>query len=382
MAVCRPSHASGSLRSRDRIRLVAPPVALAAGLPMTPATGRTTKMRRPWLTPNLAWRAGAIVQPAPAQRDPRRANDPGALARRLRRLVQALAVSLPEPPPLYGIRRALYLLMRFRHANRFFASLETARGDALPTLTVIVIAKNEEAMIGRCLRSVGFADARIVLDSGSTDRTVETALACGARVETTADWPGFGPQKNRALALATTDWVLSLDADEWLDAEAAAAVRDALARGGADAYELPRRSRFCGRVVRHCGWSPDYVCRLFRRGRARFSDDLVHERLIVDGPVKRLSHPIDHDSIESWADAEDKIARYAEAAAQQMAARGRRGSYFSALLHGWGAFAKTLLLRTGVLDGTTGWQVAEYNRRYAEAKWRRLAELTRARKAT
>jgi glycosyltransferase involved in cell wall biosynthesis len=250
----------------------------------------------------------------------------------------------------------------------------------VPTLTVIVIAKNEEAMIGRCLRSVDFADARIVVDSGSTDRTVDIASACGARVVSTMDWPGFGAQKNRALAFAETDWVLSLDADEWLDASAAAEVRRVIERAEADAFELPRRSRFCGRVVRHCGWSPDYVCRLFRRGAARFSDDLVHERLIVKGVVRRLRQPIDHDSIESWADAEDKIARYAYAAAQQMAARGRRASRFNALLHGWGAFVKTLVLRAGVLDGATGWQVAEYNRRYAEAKWRRLAELTRAAK--
>lgn len=97
----------------------------------------------------------------------------------------------------------------------------------------------------------------------------------------------------------------------------------------------------------------------------------------MDGPTGRLKRPIDHDSIESWADAEDKIARYAQAAAQQMAARGRHGSRLSAFFHGWGAFVKTLVLRAGFLDGTTGWQVAEYNRRYAEAKWRRLADLIR-----
>ena len=188
-------------------------------------------------------------------------------------------------------------------------------------------------MIERCLRSVAFADALVVVDSGSTDDTVKVAEACGARVVTTVDWPGFGAQKNRALALAESDWVLSLDADEWLETEAASEVRAAIARGDADAYELPRRSRFCGQVVRHCGWSPDYVCRLFRRGRARFSDDLVHERLIVDGRVARLKRPIDHDSIESWAEAEDKIRRYSQAAAQQMAARGRRGSRLRAALH-------------------------------------------------
>ncbi len=229
-------------------------------------------------------------------------------------------------------------------------------------------------MIERCLRSVDFADARIVVDSGSTDRTLERAIACGARVVATTDWPGFGPQKNRALDLAATDWVLSLDADEWLDADAAAEVRAAIAGDDADAFELPRRSRFCGKVVRHCGWSPDYVCRLFRRGRARFSDDLVHERLVVDGRVKRLRRPIDHDSIESWEDAEDKIERYSRAAALQMGLRGRRASRFDAPLHGWAAFVKTLVFRAGVLDGATGWRVAEYNRRYAEAKWRRLAD--------
>ena len=232
-------------------------------------------------------------------------------------------------------------------------------------------------MIERCLRSVAFADALVVVDSGSTDDTVKVAEACGARVVTTVDWPGFGAQKNRALALAESDWVLSLDADEWLETEAASEVRAAIARGDADAYELPRRSRFCGQVVRHCGWSPDYVCRLFRRGRARFSDDLVHERLIVDGRVARLKRPIDHDSIESWAEAEDKIRRYSQAAAQQMTARGRRGSRLRAALHGWSAFVKTLVLRAGILDGATGWQVARYNRHSTEAKWRRLAELTR-----
>ncbi len=252
----------------------------------------------------------------------------------------------------------------------------------MPGLTVIVITKNEEAMIERCLRSVDFADARIVVDSGSTDRTVARATACNAQVVTTTDWPGFGPQKNRALDLAETDWVLSLDADEWLDADATVDVQAAMIAGDADAFELPRRSRFCGRVVRHCGWSPDYVCRLFRRGRARFSDDLVHERLVVDGRIKRLRQPIDHDSIESWADAEDKIARYSQAAARQMAARGRRASWFDAPLHGWAAFVKTLVLRAGVLDGATGWQVAEYNRRYAEAKWRRLADHSREQAAS
>jgi hypothetical protein len=140
---------------------------------------------------------------------------------------------------------------------------------------------------------------------------------------------------------------------------------------------MPRRSRFCGDIVRHCGWSPDYVLRLFRRGQGRFSDHLVHERLIVEGRIGRLAEPIEHDSITSWDDALDKIERYAEAAAKQMAAQGRRGSHAKAVLRGAAAFAKTYLLRAGFLDGRIGWMVADYNRRYTFEKWRRLAELSR-----
>ncbi|MET0917145.1 MAG: glycosyltransferase family 2 protein, partial [Burkholderiales bacterium] len=150
-------------------------------------------------------------------------------------------------------------------------------------LSVILIAKDEEACIARALRSVAWADEIVVVDSGSIDRTVDIARELGARVIVAADWPGFGAQKNRALDLATGAWVLSLDADEWLSAPSADEIRRALDVdvAGIAAYRLPRRSSFCGRFMRHSGWWPDYVVRLFRRGRARFSDDIVHERLVV-----------------------------------------------------------------------------------------------------
>jgi glycosyltransferase involved in cell wall biosynthesis len=248
-------------------------------------------------------------------------------------------------------------------------------GDDVPSLSLIVITKNEEASIARCLSSLDFADDIVVVDSGSTDRTVELARAHGAHVVSTTDWPGFGPQKSRALNLARGDWVFSLDADEWIDASFIAQIKTAIADPNApSAYETPRRSRFCGQIIRHGGWSPDYVVRLFQRGRARFSDDLVHEGLIVDGPIRRLKVRIEHDCITSWADAEDKIKSYSVTAAQQLAARGFRGSPLKASLHGWTAFLKAYVYRAGFLDGAAGWGVAEYNRRYADAKWRRLAE--------
>ncbi len=245
-------------------------------------------------------------------------------------------------------------------------------------LSLIVITRNEEASIGRCLDSLNFADEKIVVDSGSTDRTLEIASAHGARVVSTTDWPGFGPQKSRALDLARGDWVISLDADEWIEPGFIAVIKNAISDTNAPAaYRMSRRSRFNGQIIRHSGWSPDYVVRLFRRGRARFSDDLVHERLIVDGPIARLDMRIEHDSITSWADAEDKIERYSAAAARQLAARGVRGSPLKATLRGWAAFLKTYIYRGGFLDGAAGWDIAQYNRLYTDAKWRRLAEYSR-----
>jgi len=153
-------------------------------------------------------------------------------------------------------------------------------------ISVVIITKNEEANIERCLRSVDWADEIIVLDSGSTDRTVEISQELGARVSVTADWPGFGPQKNRALEQATGDWVLSLDADEWVTPDLREEILNVISGPeGAVGFRVPRLSSFCGRFMRHSGWWPDYVTRLFRRGAAKFSDDVVHERVIAEGKV-------------------------------------------------------------------------------------------------
>jgi glycosyltransferase involved in cell wall biosynthesis len=248
----------------------------------------------------------------------------------------------------------------------------------VPRLSLIVITKNEEAAIARCLRSANFADEMVVVDHGSTDKTAEIARSLGARVIVTSDWPGFGPQKNRALGQATSDWVLSLDADEWIEPGLAGEIRNAIVRAdAADGYEIPRRSRFCGKIVLHGDWRGDRVLRLFRRGQGRFSDDKVHERAIVEGRIARLSSPLEHDSITDPADADDKIDRYATAAAAQLAAEGKTSSAAKAALRGWAAFLRSYLLRLGFLDGLTGLRVADYNRRYTYEKWARLAKRSR-----
>jgi glycosyltransferase involved in cell wall biosynthesis len=244
----------------------------------------------------------------------------------------------------------------------------------VPRLSLIVIARNEEAAIGRCLGSAAFADEIVVVDNDSSDKTVEIARSFRAKVIKAPDWPGFGPQKNRALKAATGDWVLSLDADEWVGPALSAAIKRVMADSdAADGYEMPRRSRFRGKVIRYGGWWPDHVLRLFRRERGRFSDDPVHERLIVDGRVERLRAPIDHDAIADAADAREKASRYAAIAAAELARKGVQANGFTALGHAAWAFFNTYFVRAGFLDGRAGLGVALYNTRYTWQKWQRLA---------
>ena len=247
------------------------------------------------------------------------------------------------------------------------------------TLSVIVIAKNESAAIRRCLDSVAWADERIVLDSGSTDGTPELARGCGARVEMTTDWPGFGPQKNRALALATGDWVLSLDADEWVTPELRAEIERALQVANPPAaWRMPRSSSYCGRFMRHSGWWPDHVLRLFRRGAARFSDDLVHERLVVDGATGTLTAPLLHEAIRDLADARAKRDAYSTASAEMLYRRGVRASMATAVLHGAWTFVRTYLLRAGFLDGREGFWLACTNAGGTYYRYAKLAQKWRA----
>jgi glycosyltransferase involved in cell wall biosynthesis len=250
--------------------------------------------------------------------------------------------------------------------------------SVMTSLSLVVIARNEEDCIARCLRSASFADQMIVVANASTDRTVEIARELGATVVETEDWPGFGPQKNRALDAATGEWVLSLDADEWLEPATADEIRRAVARpGDRRGFNIPRRSRFCGQIVRHGGWSPDLVLRLFRRDAGRFSDDLVHERVIVQGPLGRLSAPIEHDSVVDLDDAHDKIGRYAEIAARQIVESGASSSAWKALTRSGWAFTYSYFIRCGFADGLVGAMVAAYQASYTYQKWARAAIMLR-----
>lgn len=240
------------------------------------------------------------------------------------------------------------------------------------SLSVIVITHNESARLRACLESVAFAGEVVVVDSGSTDDTIAIARSMGARVSQTADWPGFGPQKNRALDLAMGDWVLSIDADERVTPQLREQIEAAVARGAFDAYSVKRRSSYCGQYMNHSGWYPDRIVRLIRRGSARFSDALVHEALQVQGPVGRLEGELLHESYPDLETVLDKVNRYSTAGAQSLHREGVTGSLGKALGHGLWAFVRTYLLKRGFLDGRLGLALAISN---AEGTYYRYLKL-------
>lgn len=239
-------------------------------------------------------------------------------------------------------------------------------------LSVIVITRNEKANISDCLQTVHFADEVIVLDNASTDGTADIARSLGARVAVTADWPGFGPQKNRALDLAGGEWVLSIDADERVTPELREEILSTISAAPLqDAFSFPRLSSYCGQYMMHSGWNPDWVIRLFRRGKARFSDDLVHERLTAQGPVARLNAPMLHLSFPDFESVLDKVNRYSTAGAQGLVRNGKSASLWSAIAHGAWAFLRTYIFRRGFLDGQLGLALAISN---AEGTYYRYAK--------
>ena len=239
------------------------------------------------------------------------------------------------------------------------------------SLSVIIITKNEAHSIGKCLESVAWADEIVVIDSGSSDATVEICTAFGAKVHV-MDWPGFGPQKNRALDLATGDWILSLDADEIVTPELAHEIAHAVSTGSAQAYDFPRSSSYCGRFMRHGGWWPDRITRLFSRNCARFSDDLVHEKLVVNGITESLASPLLHIAFTDPEEVLRKIDQYSTAGACMMAERNKKATLASAILHGLWTFIRTYILKAGFLDGREGFMLAVSN---AEGTYYRYLKL-------
>jgi glycosyltransferase involved in cell wall biosynthesis len=227
------------------------------------------------------------------------------------------------------------------------------------TLSVVLITLNEAANLPRTLASVRGLGEIIVLDSGSTDSTLDIARNFGACVYTES-WKGFGPQKNSAISRATTDWILSLDADEELSPALAGEIQALLAGNPAfNAYLIPRLNHFLGRPLRHGGYWPDPKLRLFRRGVARFGDRSVHETMQSGEPAGRLRGHLIHHCYPTLTEYIEHINRYSDLSAQPLVDSGRAGSSWlwlswNALVNPAATFLYNYVFRLGFLDGRAG----------------------------
>ena len=244
-------------------------------------------------------------------------------------------------------------------------------------LTVTVITLNEAANVERALESVAWADEIIVIDSGSTDATVDIARRHATRVEV-LDWPGYGAQKNRAADMAANDWILSIDADERVTPEMAREIRKLMSAANgtepaARGYRIPRVTWVFDRLLRTTDWYPDWQLRLYDRRVGRWNGRRVHESVDLPGPPGRLRHDLQHYAYRDVAHHLATIDRYTTLAAEQWAAKGRTTA-LGAIVHAKLAFLRNFVLRGGFRDGAAGLMVSTLNSYYVFLKFVKLWE--------
>jgi glycosyltransferase involved in cell wall biosynthesis len=245
----------------------------------------------------------------------------------------------------------------------------------VPKLSVTVITKNEAADIEEALKSVAWADELVVVDSMSGDVTAEKARALGARVDV-REWPGYVAQKNHAAAMASHDWILSLDADERVTPPLAEEVKAALASDPShSAYRMPRVTRHLGRWIRTTDWYPDYQVRLYDRRRAEWTGRRVHEAMSVRGSVGEFKGELWHYAYRDIADHLETIDRYTTYAAADMKEDGRTAGLLQLAGHPPLAFLRNYLLRGGVMDGAPGLIISAMNAYYVFLKFAKLWQL-------
>jgi glycosyltransferase involved in cell wall biosynthesis len=242
----------------------------------------------------------------------------------------------------------------------------------MPLISVIIITKNEAYNIEACLQSVTWADEIIVVDSGSTDETVELCRHYTNKILVT-DWPGYGIQKQRALEMATGEWVLSIDADERVTPELKQEILSTIPKTTNNGFEIPFISEYCGKLIRFGDWWNDRQVVFFRRTKACFTSSLVHERIEVEGTIGKLKKPIYHLAFRDLSMVLRKMNDYSTWSAEQKKLLGQKGGVWKAISHGLWAFFRGYFLRLGFLDGKEGFLLAVSN---AEGTYYRYLKLS------
>ncbi len=223
-----------------------------------------------------------------------------------------------------------------------------------PKLSVTIITKNEEHNIRRCLESVKWADEIIVLDTGSEDHTVDICKEYTCNV-TTIDWYGFSKSKQMAIDKATSDWILSIDADEEVTPELAKRIESVIVDPNAlDGYHINRISFYLTKWIRHSGWDKDSPLRLFRKGKGHFNDKLVHESILVTGRTGHINELLKHYTYPDLTSYIHKMNSYADYWAEDQFRNGKRAQIHDAVFHSISKFLQMYFIKKGFLDGKVG----------------------------
>ncbi|HRS83569.1 MAG TPA: glycosyltransferase family 2 protein [Smithellaceae bacterium] len=246
-------------------------------------------------------------------------------------------------------------------------------------LSVAIITKNEEENLRGCLQSVAFAAQIVVVDSASSDATPAIAAEFGCDFYTES-WHGFGPQKQIAIDRCSRPWVLVLDADERIPSETAEVIRKITTdvSSNINGFSFPRKNYFAGRWIRHAGWWPDRVVRLFRRQAGRMTQAVVHEAVEVDGRIVELDVPIEHYTESSLSRILQKIDKYSTLGAHEAFAAGKRSSFAGAFFRAFLTFVQGYIFRLGFLDGPQGLMLAVTDSVNKYFKYAKLSELEKA----
>ncbi len=246
-------------------------------------------------------------------------------------------------------------------------------------ISLVIITLNEEAHIERCIRSAPFVDDIVVVDSFSTDRTVEIAKGCGARVFQ-EKWKGYGPQKALATDQARHSWILSLDADEALSPELAAEIMQRFVDLDAEAgYLFPRKSFHLGRWIEHGGWYPDYQLRLFNKDKSQWNSAALHEKVEVKRKLK-MRRDLLHWVFDDLSDQVVTNDKYSTLGARQLADSGKSFSYLKLIFKPWSKFVETYFFKRGFMDGLPGFIISVGAAYSVFLKFAKLWEMQRAQK--
>ncbi len=231
-----------------------------------------------------------------------------------------------------------------------------------PQISVTIISFNEEENIHRAIESVKWANEVLLIDSGSTDRTVEIAKGLGAKVISNP-WPGYGQQKNFAQQNAKNDWVLNIDADEVVSTDLAEEIQDTLAKISegelhSQGFYFPRKTFYLGKWIRYGGWYPNYLVRFVNRNYARWTEPNVHEELKVSGSIGGLKNPLHHYAFSSIQDQVLTNLRFSKLGSQDLNRKGQKASLFRLIIKPIGKFFETYFIKRGFLDGLPGFIIS------------------------